>query len=358
MQAKGIPLRRICLALGRPETAAGTLSREFKRNKPKSPITASGLDPFEQARFAHEQALKRRRIPRKQAKLSAEPELREFVFDKLREEQASPRDICWRVKNEFENKTLSHTAIYDYVKKHRPEPKEYFRRRGKPRKQKLTKRKRKKSGTVKTKNISLRSSLAESRSEFGHYEIDTMHSLKGGSGYAILSVREMKSRYRWYFRIQDLKSETTLALTRGLIQMLPRHMIKTLTADNGPENQLLYSLEEPFKIKVYSCDPYCAHQRGSVEQANGEFRYYKPKGTDFRDVSVREVWEIQDKLNRRRMDCLKGRTAAEVFQEALENPPLIQLAGAEVLSSKEAVFQAAFSHFQENSGLLMPSRGL
>jgi len=358
MRGRGIGLRKICLALGRKETSAGSLSREFKRNKPKSPIVAKELDPFERARFAHEKALERRKIPRKQFKLGRDPELKKFVFDLLREEQASPRDICLRVKHELENKTLSHSSIYNYVKKHRRELTQYFRRKGKPSKQKLSRSRRRKSGAVKTKNISERSSLAKSRSEFGHYEIDTMHSRKGGSGYAILSIREMKSRRRWFFRIQDLKSETTLAVTKGFFRMLPAHIIRTLTCDNGPENKKLDQLESHFKIQIYSCDAYCAHQRGSVEQANGEFRYYKPKGTDFKDVSVSEVWEIQDKLNRRRMDCLKGRTAEEVFQEALENPPLIGLAGAEVLRSKETLFQAAFSHFEKSSVLFLPSQGL
>jgi IS30 family transposase len=38
MRAKGISLRKICKAIGRPVTAAGSLSKEFKRNEPRSPL--------------------------------------------------------------------------------------------------------------------------------------------------------------------------------------------------------------------------------------------------------------------------------------------------------------------------------
>jgi len=114
-----------------------------------------------------------------------------------------------------------------------------------------------------------------------------------------------------------------------------------LLADNGPENQSLHELESCYPyFKVYYCDPYCAFQRGSVENANGEFRWYYPKGTDFKDVSMADIWKVQDKLNRRRMDCLGGKTAEESYLKALHEPPLIKLAGPEVLLSEEALFEA------------------
>jgi IS30 family transposase len=133
-------------------------------------------------------------------------------------------------------------------------------------------------------------------------------------------------------------------------------MRRTLTVDNGPENKGLHQLEQIYPgFNVYYCDPYCAMQRGSVEQSNGEFRWYYPKGTDFKNVSPQEIWEVQDKLNRRCMDCLDGKTADEVFQHALKNPPLIQLAGAEVLRSKNALLQAVDLDFKQQSNLYLPS---
>jgi IS30 family transposase len=315
---------------------------------------AQKLDPYERARYANEKAKKRRIIPRKNYKLESDLELKAFVEKQLEDDEASPRDICWRVARDCPGKRISHTTIYSHTKRNRGLI-QNLRRRGKPNKQRLTKRKKPEDKSVKRRNISERTLLAALRLEFGHYEIDTVVSPRGGSGYATLSIREMKSRKRWFFLIADLKAETTLAVVRGFFRLLPVHMIKTLTADNGPENKKLYQLENIFPpLKVYYCDPYCAYQRGGVENANGELRWYYPKGTDFKDVPLADIWKVQDKLNRRCMDCLGGKTADEVFLKALKNPPLIQLAGAEVLHSREALFEAAALHFEQSSKLYLP----
>ena len=356
MRAKGISLRKICKALGRPETAAGSLSREFKRNEPRSPIVKQELDPYERARYASEKAKQRRCIPRKNYKLSTELDLKEFVEKQLEDDEASPRDICWRVKKDLPGKSISHTTIYNHTKRNRGLVQK-LRRKGKPNKQQVTKRKKPKDKSVKRRNISERSTLVEERREFGHYEADTIHSCKNGSGYAILSVRELKSRKRWFFLLTDLKAETTLAVLRGFFRLLLPHMRRTLTVDNGPENKDLYKLEDLYPgFKVYDCDAYCAWQRGSVENANGEFRWYYPKGTDFKDISLADIWKVQDKLNRRCMDCLGGKTADEVFLKALKNPPRIHLAGAEVLRSRDALFEAAGLRFEQSSNLYLPSQ--
>ena len=356
MQAKGISLRKICKALGRPETAAGSLSREFKRNEPKSPILKRDMSGYERARYAGEKAKERRQVPRKNYKLASDTELKGFVEKQLEEDEASPRDICWRVKRDLPGKSISHTAIYDHTKRNRGLVQK-LRRKGKAPKQRVAKKRKPKDKSIKRRNIAERSSLVGERREFGHYEADTIHSRKNGSGYAILSTRELKSRKRWFFLLTDLKAETTLAVLRGFFRLLPPHMIKTLTVDNGPENKALYQLEDSLPgLQVYDCDPYCAWQRGSVENANGEFRWYYPKGTDFKNVSLAQIWEVQDKLNRRCMDCLGGKTADEVFLKALKNPPRIHLAGAEVLRSRDALFEAAGLRFEQSSNLYLPSQ--
>lgn len=357
MRRRGVSLRKICEALGRPESAAGSLSREFNRNEPRSPIVKQQLDPFERARYANEKALERLRIPRKNFKLESDIELKTFVDTKLgATDDASPQDISWRVKREMPGKSISHTAIYDYTKRNRSLIQK-LRRKGKPNRQRITARKKPKDKSVQRRNISERTPLAEQGIEPGHFQVDTIHSLRGGSNYAILTIRELLSRMCWFFLIGDLKAETALAVVRGFLTLLPPHMRKTLTADNGPENAELHRLEALFRgFKVYYCDPYAAWQRGSVENANGLFRWYYPKGTDFKDVPRAEIWTVQDKINRRCMDCLGGRPSEEVFQQLVQNPPLIQLADAKVLSSREALREAVSLRFEQSSNLYLPSQ--
>lgn len=377
MRSDGGTLREIGKYLGRGENAAGSISRELKRNRHKFPKVERGMRPLERAAYAHEKALERRRIPRKRSKLDSKPVLREKVIWFLEKEQASPRDISYRVPDELPGESIAYSTIYNFTKRHRPDLKQHLRLRGKPRRQRVAhRRSRFRVGAPAKKNIELRPGWVTERIEFGHFEADTIHSCKGGSGFAILTIRELKSRRRWFFPLANLKAETTLAVLQGFIRQFPPHMRKTLTVDNGPENELLYKLEAIFPgFRVYFCDPYCAWQRGSVENANGEFRWYFPKGTDFSNVPREEIWSVQDKLNRRRMLCLGGKSADSVFEQALKHPPLIQLAAAEkashpnaasliqlatadVLRSEAALFHAAGLHLKQKLNSAPPLQAL
>jgi hypothetical protein len=142
----------------------------------------------------------------------------------------------------------------------------------------------------------------------------------------------------------------------GFYRKLPAHMRKTLTVDNGPENSLLWKLEDIFPgLQVYYCDPYQAYQRGGVENSNGEIRWYFPKGTDFGDVSSKEIWEVQDKLNRKRMECLGWRSAQSVYQEALLSPKLVRVVGPQEYQAGKYFEGIEWQHGSSN--LFLPSPG-
>ena len=357
MRKKKKTFREIGRLLGRGETAGGSIKRFLDRNNHPLPGIWKELDDYERARWMYENAQKKRKIPRKKSKLASNPLLKEKVIDYLVNEQASPRDISARIREDLLGQSIAYTTIYNFTKRDRTDLKEYLRLRGKPRKQRVKRKgNRYKRGAPPKRNIGERPPWVENRSEFGHFEADTILSRKNGSGYAILSIRELKSRNRRFFIIPNLEADTTLAVLRGFFRQLPEHMRKSLTVDNGSENEHLYKLESIFPgFKVYYCDPYCAFQRGSIENANGEFRWYFPKGTDFKDVTYKQVNAVQIKLNRRRMICLNAKSAEMVFQEALNNPPLIQLACADILQAEQKLSQVVNLHFEQSLGLYLPS---
>lgn len=360
MRGEGKSFREIAKKLSRGENAAGTLSRELRRNRHFFPGVERGMTAAERGSYAHEKALARRKIRRKQKKLESKPAIRKRVIALLVDEQAGPRDISFRIAEEFAGERISYRTVYNFTKTDRTDLQQYLRLHGKPRRQRvLRSRSRFKEAAPPKRNIIHRAARVQQHVEFGHYEADTIHSCKNGSGYAILSLRELKSRNRWYHLIAALKAEIVLAVLQGFFRNLPPHMRRTLTVDNGPENEYLSKLEQLFPgFQVYFCDPYCAWQRGSIENANGEFRWYHPKGTDFKNLSLEQVWNTQDKLNRRRMLCLGGRSAQQVYEQALKHPPLIQIAGADVLRSEAALYREAALHFPQNSVLVPPSPAL
>jgi IS30 family transposase len=325
MHEAGSSLRKIAEHLGRSASAAGSISRELSRNKHPFPVMRRELSALEKAAYAHEQTKKRRRIPRKHESLS-DPELRQKVIELLVKEGASPLDISFRIPELLPGRSISPRTIYYYTKKRRPDLQEYLRLHGKPRKQRVVKRRgRFKEGAPSKRRIDARPEHIEQYIEFGNWETDCILSCKGGSGWGILTLREKKSRHRFFFLLPDLKAETVTNVLLAFFALIPPHLRKTLTVDNGSEFEHLYKLEQRFPgFKVYYCHPHSPWERGQVENANGEFRWYFPKGTDFGLVTLAEIQEVEVKLGRRHMLCLGGKSAAAVFDAAWNNPsPII-----------------------------------
>ena len=98
---------------------------------------------------------------------------------------------------------------------------------------------------------------------------------------------------------------------------LPRRLRHTLTVDNGKEFSQFKELEARTGLRIYFADPYAAWQRGTNENTNGLLRYYFPKGSDFRNVSEKEVALVVKKLNTRPRKCLNYQTPHEVYRQVL-----------------------------------------
>ena len=230
MRGQGASIRKISKVLRR---SVSTISEELKRNRHWSPAVWRRLDAYEKAKYADEQAKKRRASPRRERELLKNKEIQDRVIQLLVDEQASPLDISLRISEEFPGKSISARAIYSFIKENRPDLKQYLRFRGKPRRQRVNNRRsRFKEGAPEKKRMDTRPESVETREEFGHYEADTIHSCKHGSGKAVLTIIERSSRRRFYFLIPNLEAETVLAVLLPFFRALPSKMRKSLTVDN------------------------------------------------------------------------------------------------------------------------------
>ena len=91
--------------------------------------------------------------------------------------------------------------------------------------------------------------------------------------------------------------------------------VKSLTIDNDTAHNHLPMLENVFEqLSVLFFEPHSPWQRGTVEAIIGILRRWWPKGTNFDEVSEKEVRYVQDWFNNRPMEVLKGKTPNQVCQ--------------------------------------------
>lgn len=305
---EGWGIRKIARYLGR---SASTISRLLRRDIHPCPGEWRRMSSYEKAMYAWEKSRRRARRSRRRLRLKSE-RIRKVVVFILRKWHWSPENISDFLHNH--GVFISAKAIYNFIKKERPALTEYLRRRGKPRRQRVARRRSHfRQGVPEKRSIHKRPPIVEA----GHWELDTIHSKKGSKS-AVLTLRELHSKNRFYFLLPDLEAQSVTRILLPFFQGLPNNLQRTLTADNGPEFAELYKLEMVIDgLRIYYCDPYKAYQRGSVENANGELRWYFPKSTDFSEVSQQQLRTAQYKINGKPMPINNKRSSAAVFKQLL-----------------------------------------
>lgn len=238
----------------------------------------------------------------------------DYVITKLRFGW-SPEQIAGRLRRDHGKTIICHETIYRYIFSH-PEKQlsQYLVRNHK-------RRKRKSSNWLPRRGISNRVSIHErpeeinSKSSFGHWELDTVEG-KGHSG-GIVTALERKTRYFDAQKIQNIDSEYGIWAQKKLLKKYNQKAVRSATVDNGKENYNHTKLNQ-LGIKTYFCDPYASWQKGSNENHNGILRRYIPKKTDFTSFSQLELDAIIWEINNRPRKCLGYETSREAFNRELQ----------------------------------------
>lgn len=275
-----------------------TVSRELSRNSL----------PKYSAEIAHVTA--RIRHKNKPRNIRLTQSIKIYIGQKLKEHW-SPQQISGRLHVD-ENLSISHETIYQYIYKNlrqggtlyknlRHQNKKYTRRSSQY----------KTRGQIKGRiSIEERPSVVETYSRIGDVEIDTVIG-KGHKG-AIVTIVDRKSKFS-LFKIVD--SKQAIPVTKALIDlMLPiKEHIHTVTSDNGKEFSFHKDVSEALDCGFYFCHPYRSSERGLNENTNGLLRQYFPKGTDFTEITDKQIVQAQERLNHRPRKSLGYKTPFEVF---------------------------------------------
>lgn len=240
---------------------------------------------------------KNRENSRPPLKLIEAYEFVSYADKQIKEEKLSPDSICGKAKlsGQFK-KTVCTKTLYNYIDKRLLNTRNIDLLLKVKRKQKA-KQDTNSKRTLGT-SIDERPEEIDNRTEFGHWEIDTIVGKKESS-CVLLSIAERMTREYLLVKIPSRSSES---VRLGLEKIAERfgdrfeEIFKSVTADNGSE---FVDLDRylPESTKVYYAHPYSSYERGTNEKQNSLVRRFLPKGSSFDHISDDQVDFIQNWIN-------------------------------------------------------------
>jgi len=175
---------------------------------------------------------------------------------------------------------------------------------------------------VKGRCISERPSASDRRSEYGHWEMDTVVGGKGTSPACLLVMTERMSRHQVIRKIPERTQKAVISalgkLERGKNSIFKS--MKTITCDNGSEFLDAQAIEQSVITKKKRCEAFFAHpftasERGSNENANRIVRRFVPKGADISGYTRQQIQQIENWINTLPRKLLDGLSAEQKVQE-------------------------------------------
>jgi len=298
----GRGVREIARLLSRNHSV---ISRELLPDKDQGQLPYS-------ARRAQMRSERRARITNKR-KLDKNQILRDFVVEKLSLDW-SPEQIVGRLRVNPPKKlagiNLVPETIYQFVysleRDNNGNLLYHHLRRAQPKRIRHYARKQSKLRIPERISIHKRPKLTG----LGHWETDSVLC----KGRQALSVQfEKKTKLVRIHKLANHTSEETRLAIQDTLETLPKELKQTMTFDNGTENYQHNQLG----IKTYFCDPYCAYQKGGVENTNGLIRQYLKKKTDLSQITGRQIRDIQERINNRPRKGLNYQTPNEILQQVV-----------------------------------------
>lgn len=192
---------------------------------------------------------------------------------------------------------ISHESVYHYI--YSDLDRRYLLHKNLRRKHRYRiKNGQKKPRIPKELLISSRPDVINKREEFGHWECDLM-VFKKGVKTNLITLRERKSRY-------------LIAITKI------KDYVKSITFDQGSEFKKYEWIKNCIGTEIYFCEPASPHQKGSIENANGNIRIEFQRDYDAERLKQRHLNNVIKNINNRPMKCLNYLTPNEVFEKEMQ----------------------------------------
>ncbi len=321
----------IAVFLGRNRS---TLHREIRRGM----ITRLSTDWTEKktyrANVAQGDYIKRCRNRERSLKIGKDKRLEEYIRKKITQDRFSPDAIIGQIKArglKFERRICTKT-LYNYIEAgifSGISPKDLWE------KSKQKKRPYKAVVRVTTRNrrsrsIEERPKEAGDRSEYGHWEGDSVKSPRRSKA-GLLTLTERKTRQQLIIKVAEATHEAVQSAFDKLETKLGDRFkikFKSITFDNGSEFLNWQSLEASAlrageqRTTIYFAHSYSSWERGTNENHNRMIRRFIPKGYDIGGFSDKEIKAVEDWMNNYPRRILGYNTPNEIVDNLQGNNDL------------------------------------
>lgn len=289
--------KEIAKVLHKAESAISYELKSFTRKNRKYDAEYANLRAYQ----------KRQRSKHDGKKIVGNKELRRVVEEYLLDDQ-SPEMISGRIeKHHPDIPNISGQVIRRFITSVYGRKIEVYRNRLR---RKYARRKPRPSSMLGKRIINKRPKYINTRKRIGDAEGDFIVSGKSGAGM-LLNVVDRKSRAPFLEKIFPVSIKTMENGMRRIKKRFPE--MRTLTLDND----LLFihhkKLEQILNIKIFFCHKHSPWEKGTNENRNKLLRKYIPKRSDISKVSKLFIRKLEEKLQRRIMECLDHQTPNEVL---------------------------------------------
>lgn len=262
-------------------------------------------------------------------KIGSDHQLASYIETMIREQKYSPEALLLHAENEgiHFSTTLCPKTIYNYLDMG------LFLNVSNddlPYKKSRKKKEKEEKSTVslnnrKGRSIEERPASILDREEYGHWEMDTVVSAQNTGKSCLLVLSERMGREEIMLKIRNKKSSTVVRALNRLEKQYGskafREKFKTITCDNGVEFLDAKGIEKSIYIKqlrttVYYCHPYSSYERGTNENINRMIRRFFPKGTNFDDITSKQVAMVEAWINNYPRKILGG-LSSNMYREQL-----------------------------------------
>lgn len=163
-------------------------------------------------------------------------------------------------------------------------------------------------------SIERRPDHINTRSNPGHWEMDTVIGKAEGTNQSILVLTERNTRYELVFKLTNKTTKSIVSALSKAVNTFPQGTFQTITVDNGSEFSDYKSMKQ-LVPEIYYCHPYSSYERGSNENANKIIRRFFPKGQSLAKRTQKDCDAVAYYMNHMHRKILGYATAAELFEK-------------------------------------------